>query len=291
MHETEQQSARKSTTVRMSAALGALGRLAPSWAAREAARQFFTPRGRRRGTEPRVLGCVPHAFRVASGGEVLEAWSYGRGPTALLVHGWSGHAGQLAALASAVLERGWRAVAFDLPAHGASTGETTSLPEIANAIRAVASVVGGVQAVVAHSLGGAAATLALTEGLRVERAVLLAPSGDPMPYVQKVAGVFGLRGRGAAQLVERIEERAGRRLAEVQLPNLVGVLRATPALVLHDPADAEVPAAHGRAIAEAWPGARFVEVAGAGHRGILKQPFALRAVQEFLGGPGAQRAA
>ncbi len=44
----------------------------------------------------------------------------------------------------------------------------------------------------------------------------------------------------------------------------------TRALVLHDPEDREVPFEHGRALADAWPGASLRAVDGLGHRAILR---------------------
>ena len=61
----------------------------------------------------------------------------------------------------ALRERGWRVVAHDGPGHGSSFGRTSSLVEIARGAAATARAVGGVDAVIAHSLGAAAAVLAV----------------------------------------------------------------------------------------------------------------------------------
>jgi pimeloyl-ACP methyl ester carboxylesterase len=43
-----------------------------------------------------------------------------------------------------------------------------------------------------------------------------------------------------------------------------------PLLVIHDRDDRDCPVSTGRDIAEAWPGASFVETEGLGHRRILR---------------------
>src|SRR6266446_3807256 len=61
------------------------------------------------------------AFDVPFRGRRLRAWRWGgRGAPVLLVHGWGGRAGQMAAFAPPLLDAGLSAVAFDGPAHGHS---------------------------------------------------------------------------------------------------------------------------------------------------------------------------
>ena len=67
---------------------------------------------------------------------------------------------------------------FEAPGHGESGRGLSSLPEFARALHAVVNLHGPARAVVAHSFGGAAATLAVQGGLVAERFVLLAPAAD-----------------------------------------------------------------------------------------------------------------
>lgn len=55
-----------------------------------------------------------------------------------------------------------------------------------------------------------------------------------------------------------------------------------PALVVHGARDRIIPIAHGREIAAALPGARFVEVPGYGHNDLLAAPEVWRELDEFL---------
>ncbi len=55
-----------------------------------------------------------------------------------------------------------------------------------------------------------------------------------------------------------------------------------PCLILHDPADREVPWAHGSAIARAWPGATLEPLDGLGHRRLLRDPDVIQRVVEFV---------
>src|SRR5262249_6361441 len=50
---------------------------------------------------------------VVVGGARLAAWTFGEGPTVLLVHGWNGRGSQLGAFVEPLVSAGYRAVLFD----------------------------------------------------------------------------------------------------------------------------------------------------------------------------------
>ena len=268
--------------------LAVASRLAPALAEWQAARLFLTPR-RRSVRDPVIpgLSADPRAF-VAAGRPVV-GWSWGEGPTVLLVHGWNGRAADMVALAEALVHAGFRAVAVDLPAHGRSPGRRTSIAEWRHVLAAIAEQLGGVHAVVGHSLGGAAVTLALEAGLRARGAVLLAPASGPTEYVARVRRFLGLPAARAAGMQRRLESLVGGALAEFDAVRAAATL-AAPALVLHDPADDEVPWAHGAAIAGAWPRATLVPVPGEGHFRILTAPDVVARAVEFIAALRAQAA-
>src|SRR5216117_4462154 len=139
----------KSTIVRSSptsrlmplarAANRALSHLAPELAARAAERLFLTPpRPRRPQTEIDLLGTA-RARPMRVGARRIETWVWGVGPSVLLVHGWGGRGAQLGPLVGPLVARGFSVVTFDAPGHGASDTGTVTIPEIIDAIRAVAA--------------------------------------------------------------------------------------------------------------------------------------------------------
>jgi pimeloyl-ACP methyl ester carboxylesterase len=211
----------------------------------------------------------------------INAWSFGSGPAVLLVHGWEGHAGQLSAFVRPIVERGFRAVIFDLPAHGASSGESTNVFEVADAIEAIGAVVGEVQAVVAHSLGGTATALAVSRGFKAKAIALIAPAAEPTTFANKLADLLGFDEAQRAGMIAAVEARVGERLDRMHVADRVGQA-PMPALLVHDPADPEVPIAHAESIARAWPGARLERVTGLGHQKILRAPAVVDRVVGFI---------
>jgi pimeloyl-ACP methyl ester carboxylesterase len=219
--------------------------------------------------------------RVVAAGRRLPAWSWGEGPTVLLVHGWEGRGSQMAAFAAPLAAAGFRAVAYDAPGHGAGRGALSSMPALRAAVEALADATGPLAGVVAHSAGAAATAMAMDGGLEVGAAVFVAPAADPGRFLGLAAEWLGLPPEIAHRTRRRIERRFDIRFEDLRVPDLAPWL-TTPLLVVHDRGDAEVPWQEGAAIAERWPGARLLTTEGLGHRRVLRDPGVVAAAVEFL---------
>ena len=272
--------------------LDALARVAPRRAGDAALRLFGTPL---RLPEPRrevTLREDGASFQVSFRGLSLDACSWGSGPAVLLVHGWSGRAGQLGALVAPLVAEGHRVVAFDLPAHGRSGGSRSTLYEAAAAVQAMADALadsGPLRAVIAHSFGAAAASLALHQGLAAGAAVYIAPTGHIEQGIASFVSRLGIGPRAAAALCRSLERGYGADIwrelsAEALLPGL-----RLPALVIHDVEDREVPFSEGESIVRAWPGARLLATRGLGHHRILWNPGVVDAAVSFVRETAARR--
>ena len=214
----------------------------------------------------------------------MRVWSWGEGPTVLLVHGWNGRATQLGDFVEPLVARGYRVVAFDAIGHGESRGKFSSLPELATCIELVADALGEVYGVIAHSLGGAATTFALSRGLRVERAVFISPPSDPREFLSMVSGALGASDEVRLLVKERVERRLGTALEDMRAEMLARSM-TTPLLVIHDENDKEVPVGVGRRIARAWPDAELVITQGLGHQRILRAEPVLNRAVSFIDAP------
>jgi pimeloyl-ACP methyl ester carboxylesterase len=273
----------KSTTVRSvgyrstRAALGALQSLAPPLAARVAARVFMTPPRYAKASPDWAAMARAAPFAVDAGRETLRGVRLGRGPAVLLVHGWGGRGHQLAAFAPPLLEAGCSVIAFDGPAHGASTGRTTNMPELADALRHVAE---RFRARADRALPRRRGLARPPQGLALESVVLIAPPRTPAAFLDAFCSGLGLRAetRGTAPA-----DRAagGVRMSELAVPRFAAGLR-TPALVVHDRADTEVPWDDGAAIAAARAAARFLATEGLGHRRIVRERSVVEEAAAFL---------
>jgi len=264
---------KKSTDVRLSAfraLFRALSAIAPAAAAKLAMVLFRRP-PRHQASESERAALETGERTLSLDGRTLAIWRWGKGPAVLLVHGWGSRASRLASFVTPLTDSGFSVVAFDAPGHGASAGRLSSLPQFISAIQAVAREIGGVEAIVAHSMGGAATTLAMGRGLRTGRAVFLAPAADPAGYSERFAATLGLSTDVLARMRRSIEHRFGQKWWDFDVLSAARTMTA-PLLVFHDRDDADVAWTDGAAIASAWPGAELVSTTGLGHRRIVHDP-------------------
>jgi pimeloyl-ACP methyl ester carboxylesterase len=264
------------------AGLAVSSRVSPALAARWAERLFFTPPRPRASRTPMPTGAQGLEIAFGGGSGRIAVWSWGSGPIVYLVHGWGGRAEQLAAFVAPLLARGFRVVALDGPGHGASPGPRSSGPEIGRALAAVVSQLGPAAGVVAHSLGAAAVTFAMREGLTVGRAAFIGPPADPLVWVDMFARQLGLGPSVMSEMKRRSEARIKARWEDLPLVPLHGVAAPPPLLVVHDRDDHEVSWNDGVSVAAAWPGARLLETEGLGHRRVLRDPSVVASVSAFL---------
>ena len=277
----------KSTNVRATlwltrAALAVLSWISTAWAARCAEALFFTPPRPRKSRAALPAGAQRLDVQTRYGR--VAAWSWGSGPVVYLVHGWGGRAEQLGAFVAPLVGRGFRVIAMDGPGHGESSGRRTSGVEIGRALAEVAAQCGPARGVIAHSLGAAAATFAVREGLAVERLAFVGPPADPLTWVARFGRQLGLGAAVMAEMRRHSERRIQARWDDLPLVPLRGLPNPPPLLVVHDRDDREVRSADGAAIAAAWPGARLLETEGLGHRRVLRDPAVVGTVAAFLAG-------
>lgn len=255
--------------------------LAPRYAERFSARLFLTPR-KRPATPLSIEGVTPEQFSLALNGEELVGWRWGRSESkVLLLHGWSGRAADMSHIAGALAARGYEAVAIDMPAHGSSAGKTTNLAIWSQLIPVIGRKLGPFTAVIGHSFGAAAVTLALDAGLDVQRAILIAPPLGPLHFITGLREFIGLPLARAAGMEAELVRIVGRPISDFNA-DVVASRLLQPALIFHDPEDDEVPFAHGASIAAGWRGSSLVPVVGEGHFRILKSREVINRLVDFV---------
>lgn len=263
-------------------AMRVLSRTAPSVASRVAVDLFM--KARRYRTPERELallaGSTPFDVRLGDS-TTIRAWSWGEGPLVILVHGWEGRGSQLAAFVAPLVEAGHRVVTFDAPGHGASDGNRSSLPHFTYALRAIAAATAEPHAIIAHSLGCAATTLALRDGLPASRLVFISPPLEPVDYTARFGEILDLDRAVVDGMRRRIEDRFLRKWSDYSLA-LTAKEMTAPLLIVHDREDKETFWREGHALSEAWPGARLITTEGLGHRRILRDAKVIEDATRFI---------
>ena len=283
-----------STNVRISghgplrSCFGLMARISPRLTSRMAAQLFCLPVGARRrpAREERWLADATPIL-LPSDRRRLAGWSWGEGPTVLLHHGWAGRGAQLGAFVEPLTAAGFRVVTYDAPAHGRSPGRFTNGVELTRTLGQVVAQLGGVHAVVAHSLGCLATGRALGRSLDVARVVFISPPADMLTYTRQYAACMGLSDEVHELMLDHFVRALDMEWDEFTAEGIAAADRAqrgrqTPLLVVHDLTDAVVPLAHARRHRAAWEGARLHTTRRLGHRRILRDAGVVEEVVAFL---------
>lgn len=245
-----------------------------------AALAFLTPAPASK--EP-SLDFLPGARRrfIDSPSGPLAAAEWGEGPAVLLLHGWDGKASDLAAFAPPLLAAGCKVIALNLPAHGESAGERTSIPGSARALVAAQDAMGPLQAVVAHSIGTAVTVEAVALGLPVQRLALISAPARYAMYAKGFAAQAGLSPAQTEAMLQVLRDQ-GVDVHSISTPRRAATLRQ-PVLFAHSADDRVVPIADAEASHSKWAGpAEFLRLDGLGHRRILQAPEVVAAVTAFV---------
>jgi pimeloyl-ACP methyl ester carboxylesterase len=294
----------KSTNVRSfisvdmrTAAFQIMGWLAPTMAARSAARLFLTPppprplsaraRALFASADDRFKVKLATAFGTTAETSSVSVALWGRGPAVYMLHGWGGRGMQWVSFVEPLVQAGFTAVVLDAPGHGDSPAPRTSMLHFAAALTAVVDSLGPAKSVIGHSFGGAASVLAMKRGLGSESAVLIGTPADPAQFFEVFLGRIGIPEQIRPAIRSHIEHEYGFNWADlaVALPsNETDGAARLPALIVHDAGDAEVDYANADRIATEWPGAEVVTTHGLGHQRILRSGDVVRRVVDWLAG-------
>lgn len=201
--------------------------------------------------------------------------------TVLLLHGWGSTMSRLAAFITPMVTEGYRVIAYDHPAHGASEGTRTNMIECAAAVLEVDRHLGPIDAVITHSFGGPTAILAATTGFRFRCLAMLAPPRSIIEQTINAGVMLGVPQHVGERMAERFARRLGIDWADIETDQMVSRLDL-PILVVHDRDDPIVPHADGEAIAAAAPSGHLVSTERLGHRDILTDHGVQDAVVAFL---------
>ena len=259
-----------------------IGRVLPGVAVRTAYRLWFQTR--RFGEPARELrwlkdsrqDLVDHKY----GPLAVNIW--GEGPTVLLVHGWSGRGSQMGSFAQPLVDRGYRVVAYDLPAHGRSPGNSTNIFKAIETLEAIAETYGPIHGVIAHSFGVMVTTLALREGVEINRFAAISPPASLHWLIERFERILQIPAPTHRALVRRIEADFGSGIWDKVALDKAARNLDIPALIVHDDQDYDVSWEQGKMLADAWPGAIFMKTSGLGHRRILRDRSVINEIVEFI---------
>lgn len=187
----------------------------------------------------------------------------------------------MGAFAEPLVEKGYRVIALDGPAHGGSEGERTNVGDYAKFLIRAQKELGPFKAVIAHSFGAGCSVLGASWGLKVEKLVLVAGPSRYEVVVDDYLKFISISPSAQKYFLKSLAQKVGLTAKELNVGNIGSKLQI-PALIVHDKEDKEVGYTAALEIKEAWPHAHLLTTTNLGHRRILKDPKVTQQVAEFI---------
>jgi pimeloyl-ACP methyl ester carboxylesterase len=267
--------------------LKGLWAVAPALAFRQAWKLFTTPRRlpAKEWEGPALATARRRTVAAATRPVAVYEWGLAAAPAVLLVHGWEHRASFWQAWVEPLLAAGYRAVALDGPAHGASGGRQTTLTDFGDAVQAVVNTMGEVRAIVAHSFGAASVAglpVRLPLGAPLPRLVLISAPVSPRAVAGRFADFLHLPVGLVTRFAEHIQQTTSRPADSFAAATAGPGTGAEKVLVVHDQGDEIIPFTEGQQIAAAWPGAVLHATQGLGHNRILRDAGVIQAAVDFI---------
>lgn len=213
------------------------------------------------------------------------AWGSGE-RTIVMCHSWGGRASQLGNFIGPLTAAGFRVVAFDAPAHGASAGKQTDMMEYSSAVNAVVTHFGSVCGILGHSFGAGNSLFAWDRfGFDVPCMALIGCFSNATWVTDRFGEILGIPKAVLLEMRAMLEWRYEGKLNWASLDigkfaqNFPGEL-----LMVHDHDDLEIPYFHAEKIlAMAMrPSVRLMSTRGQGHRRILRDQQVIARVVDFF---------
>ncbi len=258
-------------------------RVIPILAHRYFVRLFFTPLRYSIPEKERKAESFAEKFTLDAAGEKIQCYTWGKGRSVLLIHGWAGRATQFRRFIKPLNAAGYQVVGFDGPAHGNSSGKKASVFEFEQTLKAIYKKTGVPEAIIAHSFGGSAALFAAMNGLKVNKLINIASPtiGDEIihTYLKAINGSLTSKDFFKRFMVKEY----GKPFDEFTALHFIRHLpEPINLLLIHDQNDKEVSLAHAEALVKVYPPARLIKTKGLGHTRILKDNDVIQQCVTFI---------
>lgn len=211
----------------------------------------------------------------------IQTYKWGEGKPVLFVHGWMGRGTQFRKFIPTFNQSGYQVIAFDATAHGLSEGSKTNILDFTNIIHQLARKY-DFEAVIGHSIGGAAALRALHKNKFAKKLIMI---GSPTetdniigPFLEKLNASKAIR----QHLLDYIFERFGVAFDELTVKHVIKDFRDIDLLLVHDEEDYEVTLENTQVILENYSSAQLYKTQGLGHTRILKDEEVIKKCLEFI---------
>jgi len=251
-----------------------LRKLAPELSKKIARKMLLTPK-RTKNRWPRHV----KQFNTETRFGRVRTYKYGEGKCIWLIHGWSSCAYDFWPLMQQLAERGYSCMAFDFPAHGASDGKQSSLPQMINAFEDISASFLDPSLVITHALGASIVANSQWFNQCSSDLLLISPVLNCYELLQKLVNQSGFDQVLFDQTIHDILRKEKLFMPELnaipKLKNYNGQLK-----IIHDKQDITAPLSMSKQLTEQSE-AKLFTTNKLGHNKILRSKNVLKVIESF----------
>ena len=221
-------------------------------------------------------------------GITINGWKWKpelfNGKKILIVHGFDSCSYRFDRYIVPLNRDGFEVVAFDAPGHGISDGKTVNALEYSNAILKADELFGSFYGIMAHSLGGLAASLAFEQmtDQQHRKLVLIAPTTETSTAIENFFRFVPVSAKVKASFHNLLEEVGQKPVSHYSVNRMIRNFKA-PVLWIHDEEDKICPYCDTLPVQESqWPHVEFFITKGFGHSGIYRQNNVFKQIMHFF---------
>ena len=222
-------------------------------------------------------------INVPSINQKIQVLSYGYSKKkVLLVHGWAGRSTQLFMIADKLLEKGYMVISFDGPAHGASTGKTTMMPDFLDTIIEIDKQYGPFEAAVGHSFGGMSLYNSIDrDNFNIKKLVTIGSADKISDVILNFTNNLKVKPIVAKKIKARFDKQWQIDI-DKHSPSIVAKNITIPTLVIHDSQDGDVPVSCAQNIRQNLQSVTLLITQGLGHTKILRNKNVINRAVNFI---------
>jgi pimeloyl-ACP methyl ester carboxylesterase len=253
-------------------------KLAPNLSAKVALQLFSAPQRLPRPKAEKEIWGQGEPIQFRSG---RVARLYGKsGPLLFFVHGWEGRGSQWFRYVEPALQKGFRVLLWDGPAHGDSPGKKANVVIFAKAmIEDMVELDETPYAVIGHSMGGASVGILPEFSVQIPRTVTIAAPTQVQGVLDRYFDLIRLQDQARKRAVQLISKETG---FTVDKASLTHTHIQAKLFVIHDENDKEVPYSDFLEMKKLNPQFSYFTTHGLGHRRILYSDEVMDQVFRFL---------
>lgn len=208
-------------------------------------------------------------------------------PKVLIVHGFSSYAYKFDQYVVGLRKEGFEVLAFDAPAHGISDGKRINALIYRDTILAIEAGFGPLDGIIAHSLGGLAASLAVEKMSNTQhrKLVLIAPATETRRAIDNFFDLIPAKPAVIDAFEQLIQQLAGQPISYFSVPRVVKTLNAR-ILWVHDQTDTICTFKDVAPLLEQpIPSTEFFITKGLGHNQVYKEASTRDHILSFMTAP------